>query len=78
MRCLKEAILSMFNAMQSFLLFLFCIFIILVLPECEISFLVVYFGLCCRMYYYVGYMHEGRLLMGILIMQEECLTWHCH
>ena len=37
MRCLKEAILSMFNAMQSFLLFLFCILIILVLPECVLS-----------------------------------------
>lgn len=31
-----------------------------------------------RIYCYVVFMQEERLFMGILIMQEEYLTWHCH
>jgi len=32
----------------------------------------------CRMYCYVVYMHEERLLMATLITQGKCLTWHCY
>jgi hypothetical protein len=61
------------HMMQLLLCFIRCNW----LPFSVFLLLVSYFAYC-RMYCCVVYMHEERLIMATLILQERCLTWHCY